>query len=283
MKNAKMFYGIGMTLLLGLCALSGCNKATGEDTYDENGNLVLKIKNVYFDTWQGEDTYTEALNKKFQVKIDASNYDYSSWDESVNTAINGNTLTDVIQFNLKAYNFGSTYERWAKDMIIKPLPNNLSKWPNLKQMIDNISNVESLKVDGKLYGIPIANDIANPNKDFSNFTYVYRRDWAKKIDEMHAGEEGYIPVYKAGDVYTWDEFVRLAKAFSVNIKTLSETDKASALVDEAWGFPSVTNFFKDAPHCYGKDADGRAINNFTSDNYIRGLEMAKQFVADKIY
>ena len=283
MKNAKFIYGLGMTLLLGLCSLTGCNRATGEDEYDDNGRLILNLKNVYFDTWEGEETYTEMINEKFEVKIKATNYDYNSWDEMVNTAINGNTITDTIHFNLKAYNFGSTYERWADDLIIKPLPNNMNKWPNLKNMIDNITNIDSLKIKGKLYGIPIANDIANPEKDFSNFTYVYRRDWAKQIDEMHAGEDGYVPVYKEGDVYTWDEFVRLAKAFSVNIKTLSETDKASALVDEAWGFPSVTNFFKDAPHCYGKDADGNAINNFTSEHYINGLEAAKQFVSDKIY
>ena len=283
MKNAKLFYGLGMTLLLGLSALTGCNKSTGEDTYDEKGRLILDLKNVYFDTWTGEETYTEMINDKFNVKINATNYEYSQWDEAVNTSINGNTLKDTIQFNLKAYNFGSTYEKWAEDMIIKPLPNNLNKWPNLKNEIDNISNVESLKIKDKLYGIPVANDISNPGKDFSNFTYVYRRDWAKKIDEMNAGKPDYVPVYREGDVYTWDEFVRLARAFATNIATLSETDKACALVDEAWGFPSVTNFFKDAPHCYGKDADGNAINNFTSPNYLRGLEAAKQFVSEKIY
>ena len=157
----------------------------------------------------------------------------------------------------------------------------MSKWPNLNAMINKVSNVDALKIDGKLYGIPIMNDIVNTEKDFSNFTYVYRRDWAKKIDQMHPDRD---PVYREGDVYTWDEFQRLCSAFAANLKTLSENNKSSVLVDESWGFPSVTNFYKDAPHCFTKDASGKAINNFTSENYLKGLDFAKKYVSDdKIY
>ncbi len=283
MKKTKLLYGAGLTILLSLSSLIACNRNNGADEY-EGDRLILNLKNVYFDQWQGEDTYTEMINEKFGVKIQASNYDYENWDGMVNTAINGNNLTDAIHFNLKAYNFGSTYEKWVGYKMIKPLPDDMSKWPNLKNMISKVSNVESLKIDGKLYGIPIMNDIVNTEKDFSNFTYVYRRDWAKKIDEMNAGKPDYVPVYKEGDVYTWEEFQRLCAAFAANIKTVSESNKASVLVDESWGFPSVTNFYKDAPHCFTKDASGKAINNFTSENYLKGLDFAKKYVSDdKIY
>ena len=57
--------------------------------------------------------------------------------------------------------------------------------------------------------------------------------------------------------------------------------QASVLVDEEWAFPSVTNFYKDAPHCYAKDADGKAIANFASEKYLAGLEVAKDFVSGK--
>ena len=123
------------------------------------------------------------------------------------------------------------------------------------------------------------NDISNPDKDFSNFTYMYRRDIAKEIDAKNQGKAGYTPIYKEGDVYTWEEFNRLVAAFKTN---LTDT-KSSVLVDENWGFPSITNFYKDAPHCFTKDASGKAINAFTSDKYIAGLEEAKKFVSDKIY
>ena len=278
MKNRKIIYGAVLTALMSLSALTACNGNSAADKYDKNGRLILNLKNVYFDQWTGEDMYTDIINEKFGVSIKASNYAYEDWDTMVNTAINGNNLTDTIQFNLKAYNFGSTYESWVDFGMLKALPDDMSKWPNLKSMLDNISNIDALKVDGKLYGIPIANDIKNPQKDFSNFTYVYRRDWAKKIDEMYPDRD---PVYREGDVYTWDEFTRLCDAFNTNLKTLSGMAQASVLVDEEWAFPSVTNFYKDAPHCYAKDADGKAIANFASEKYLAGLEVAKDFVSGK--
>ena len=284
MKKAKFLYGTLFTVLLSISALTGCNKKNGEDTYDKNGRLILNVKNISFENWKGEDSYTEVINEKFGVKIKPSGYSYKDWDQNVLTAVSGNNLTDVIHFNLKAYNFGSTYEKWAsKFKMLKPLPDNMSKWPNLKTMLDHVSNIDALKIDGKLYGIPIANDIDNPQKDFSNMTFVYRRDWAKKIDEMNKNTAGYTPVYKENDVYTWEEFDRLTKAFAANIKTLSESNKASVLVDESWGFPSITNFFKDVPHCYTKDESGKVINAFTCDKYIEGLETAKDFVNRGIY
>ena len=278
MKSKKIIFGAAFTALLSIGVLTGCGKNNAEDSYDESGRLILNLKNVYFDQWQGEDMYTDIINEKFNVKINASNYAYEDWDTMVNTAINGNNLTDTIQFNLKAYNFGSTYESWVDFGMLKALPDDMSKWPNLKKMLDNISNVDALKIDGKLYGIPIANDINNPQKDFSNFTYVYRRDWAKQIDAMYPDRE---PVYREGDVYTWEEFNRLCDAFNTNIKTLSGMSQASVLVDEQWAFPSVTNFYKDAPHCYAKDDSGKAIANFAGNKYLSGLEVAKDFVSEK--
>ena len=285
MKKAKLLCGACLTALMSATALTACGGGgnNGADKYDKNGRLILNLRNVYFETWQGEDNYTEILNEKFGVKIKATNYSYSSWDTQVGTAVNGNNLTDSIQYNLKAYNFGSSYEKWVDIGILKPLPDNLSKWPEIQKLLNNTSNIDYLKINGKLYGIPIANDINNPTKDFSNMTYVYRRDWAKQIDEMNKNTAGWTNVYKEGDVYTWEEFNRLLTAFKTNIKTLSGTDKADVLVDEAWGFPSVANFYKSAPHCYTKDSSGKAINAFTSPEYLEGLKVAKQLVQDKIY
>ena len=278
MKNTKLF-GIGLATLLSLGFITGCGGGnSGESQYDPSGRLILNLKNVYFDEWQGGDPYTEFLENKFEVKFQVSNYDYENWDEMVYTAINGNNLTDVIQYNLKAYNFGSTYERWIENDMIKALPEDLSPWPNVESLINKASNVDALKVDGKIYGIPVLNDISNSEKDFSNMTYVYRRDIAKEIDKLNPSDE---PVYREGDVYTWTEFDNLVKALSAH--AAKQEINTVAMVDQEWGFPSVTNFYKNAPHCFDKDSNGKAINAFTSDGYVAGLEVAKNYVNDSYY
>ena len=287
--KSKSLYGVTLTLLVSLSALAGCGGSSGEDKYDKNGNLILELGNVYFSgdgektvSWEGSDTYTEMLNEKFGVKIKPTGYSYGTWDADVSRKVSGNNLTDVIHFNLKAYNFGTTYEQWIRKEAIKALPTNLSKWPYLEKMLKNISNIDALKVNGKLYGIPIANDISNPDKDFSNFTYVYRRDWVKEIDAKKANDPTYVPLLKDNDIYTWDEFQRLLAAFKVYVNESKNTEDV-VMVDQPWGFPSVTNFYKDSPHCFTKDENGKAINNFTSPKYIEGLKASKTFVEERYY
>ena len=81
MKKAKLLCGTCLAALLSVGALTACGGGgnNGKDEYDKNGRLILNLKNVYFDQWQGEDNYTEILNEKFGVKIKASNYSYNSW------------------------------------------------------------------------------------------------------------------------------------------------------------------------------------------------------------
>ena len=287
--KTKALFGAMFAALMSLTALAGCGSTSGKDKYDKDGRLILELQNLYFKAdFTGDDMYSEYIEKKFDVHLKPSNYTYSGWDDEVTISIGGNNILDTVHYNLKAYNFGFPYAKWVKDRHLKALPDDLSRWPNLKKMIENTTNIDSLKLPDpdtgelRLFGIPIANDISNPEKDFSHMTYVYRRDWVKEIDAKNANKPGYTPLLKENDVYTWEEFQRILKAF----KTKVAEDKVNGevvMVDESWGFPSVTNFYKDAPHCFTKDENGRAINAFTSDKYIEGLEVAKQFVSDAYY
>ena len=52
MKN-KIIYGAVLTALMSLTSLTACGNQNGADEYDKNGRLILNLKNVYFDQWQG--------------------------------------------------------------------------------------------------------------------------------------------------------------------------------------------------------------------------------------
>lgn len=260
-------------------AITSCGSSSADDKYDASGKLILNLKNLYFSDWAGGDAYTQAIEDKFQVSINPSSYSYADWGSQVSGAVNSLNLTDVFHFNLESFNYGNTYEKWAKGDVIKALPDDLSAYPNIQKMMNGVSNLDALKINGKLYGIPLTYDISNPVKDFSSFTYVYRRDWAKAIDAAHASDPTWTKVYKEGDVYTWEEFNRLVKAFD----SYNSSDSYYAMADVEWGFPSITNFFKDSPHCYSQDASGVVSNAYTTNAYVEGLEVAKDFVTKKYY
>jgi putative aldouronate transport system substrate-binding protein len=264
-------------LLLGLClssiSLSACGRGnSGNDTYTSDGKLKISMRNLYFESWSGDDIYTDLLEDKFQVSIDPSTYSYNDWTNQVSSAVNANNLTDVFQFNVTQFNFANSYKYWAEGDIIKALPDDLSKWPNVEKMINNVTDISALKIDGHLYGLPIAKNISKPNVDYSPFTYIYRRDWAKSWG-----------VYKDNDEYTWSEFLNLIDVFNQH---LNPTGNSSTYVmaDVEWGFPSLTNFYKDVPHCFSFDKTNKKyVSNFGTDAYVQGMDLAKGYVDTKVY
>jgi hypothetical protein len=267
-----------IAVAISMVGLSSCgSKTSGNDEYTEDGKLKLSLRNLYFESWAGGDVYTDTIQEKFKVALTPSTYSYNDWTSQVSAAVNANNLTDVFQFNVTQFNYANSYKYWAAGDIIKALPDDLSNWPNLKSMIDNLTDLDAMKVEDSkgvkhLFGIPIAKNIAKAKVDYSPFTYVYRRDWAKTWG-----------VYKANDVYSWDEFQNLISVFNTKLNPTGNSDKY-AMADVEWGFPSLTNFYKQVPHCFAFDeTQKKYVGNFATDAYVQGMDMAKNYVSSKIY
>ena len=254
-------------MAVGTATMTGCSRKTKKDTYNKEGKLEVTVRNLYFSDYAGGDRYLKEIEDQFGISFKLSSYDWANWQTQTNGAINSDDMTDVFHANIDSYNFAQLYKFWAEEEMAKPLPDDLSKWPNIKTMIEHTSNIESLKLDGKLYGIPIAKNTTDYSTSFSPFTYIYRRDWAKKWG-----------VYKENDIYTWEEFKTLLETFKNKLP-----DGNFALADVEWGYPSITNFYKQVPHCYAQDASGKYVNNYTTDEYIAGLEESKLFMSKGYY
>lgn len=261
MNKTKKIIGL-LTLSLASVALASCKKKEKEE-YDEQGRLKISLRNLYFNQWDGIDSYTEYIEDKFNVSITPTNYSWASWDEQVMGPANANNLTDVFHYSLDSYNYENSYKYWADGGVIKALPDDMSRWPLLSAAINKCTNIESIKIDGKLYCIPIIKNVDSADITYSPFTYVYRRDWAKRLD-----------VYKPNDEYTWQEFIALLDAFYIDC---SAKNGYAAIADVEWGYPSVTNFYKQYPHIFALDNSGKVVNNYTTNEYIQGLELAKEW------
>lgn len=250
---------------IGAIGLSACGTRREKKDIYRDGKLQVSIRNLYFSQYSGGDAYLEEIEDKFGLSFDLSTYDWANWQTQTNGAINSDDLTDVFHANIDSYNFAQLYKFWAEEEMVKPLPENLSKWPHIKDMIEHTSNIDALKIDGKLYGIPIAKNTTDYSTTFSPFTYIYRRDWAKQWG-----------VYQEDDIYTWEQFETLLEKFRTE---LSSKQNSYAIADVEWGYPSIPNFYKQVPHCFAQDEEGRYVNNYTTDEYLDGLDKSKEFMS----
>ena len=256
------------TMALSLLGLTACPGGLKPDKYTKDGKLIVPMRNLYFSSYKGGDSYIEEVENKFKMKFQFETYDWANWETQVTGSVNGQNMEDVFHANIDSYNFSNTYKFWAEEEIVKPLPDDMSPWPNIQAVLENTSNIEALKVNGKLYGLPIAKNTTDYSTSFSPFTYIYRRDWAKKWG-----------VYKENDEYTWSEFEALLEKFKTELAQYNKY----ALADVEWGFPSIPNFYKQVPHCFAQDNAGRYVCNYTTEAYLNGLTEAKSFMTSGWY
>ncbi|MGN1099702.1 MAG: hypothetical protein ACI4S9_05110, partial [Christensenellales bacterium] len=203
----------------------------------------------------------------------------ADWNTQVTSAVNSDNLPDVFHWNLEANSF-PTLKRWAVGGSLKALPDDLSAYPNIEKMLDSVTGKENMKINGKLYCLPLIRNVNDTVSEYSEFTYVYRKDWARRLAEKNPEKYGYL--YKEDDVYTFGEFEALLKAFKD--EDMAGNKKTIPLADVEWSYPSVINYFKKAPHCYYYDETaGKYVWNYTTAEFTEGLEKAKSFVEKGYY
>ena len=260
---------------------SGGNNSQGQNPSSGSGGQTapaetvtsISIKNLYFADWSASegDDYITYIQNAFNVQFDTSSYSYDNWNSQVASEINGAQVPDVFQANVDNYSFTNTYAHWAGGDVVKALPDEVfnvsGRWGNLAKMLNGLSDIEYLKYNGKLYGIPLARNTQGAD-GFAPFTYLYRRDIAKQLG-----------VYQENDVYTWDQFENLLAAFASYFSSYG----GYPLGDAEWAYPSVLNYFKTAPYCFAEETNGMIVNNYMTSEYIEGLQRVRAYVSNRWY
>lgn len=59
-----------LVLVASVFSFVACDQQDNE--YDENGNLKISIRNLYFDSWSGGDAYLEQIEEDFGVSLKLS-------------------------------------------------------------------------------------------------------------------------------------------------------------------------------------------------------------------
>ena len=152
----------------------------------------MDIKNGFDDPGAKNDTIFNDVQKKFNITVNPVQITWNDWQDKAKVWAASGQLPDIFP-NAIAVDNPSLYASWAKQGVIKALPDDLSKYPNIAKIM-KLPSVQPLKVDGKFYMIPRMT--FNDSSDWSLARPIlYRKDWAaqagftsepKSFDELVA-------------------------------------------------------------------------------------------------
>lgn len=122
------------------------------------------------------DEMLKKIETQFNVKLTPKNVSWSDYQEKFRLWGAADELPDIIATDM--YNT-ATYNQWIDQGIIRPLPDDLSKYPNVKKVM-NQPDVQPLKVNGKFYMIPRLTFDSTGDWVMER-GLVVRKDWMEKL------------------------------------------------------------------------------------------------------
>jgi putative aldouronate transport system substrate-binding protein len=201
MKMWKRGLSLALGLLVLLGALAGCGGPSGSQTdsaasadptstaaavaadtaaADPNAEkleLSLAMWNIqdgFDDPNAQNDVIYNDLCKKFNITIKPVQVTWNDWQDKYKIWAASNQLPDLFADEINR----ADYTAWANQGVIKALPGDLSKYPNI-QKIMSLDSVKPWAIDGKYYKFPrMTYDTSDGWANNRNL--IYRKDWAKQ-------------------------------------------------------------------------------------------------------
>lgn len=212
MKKKFVLWGAVLSLLL--CS-PGCT-ASWENTEPNRSVLPESLQSKDFSTpmtisigyWDIEDmskisepdemqTYIEEL---FNIKISPVSVTWSNYKERYQILTATDSLPDIfatVTISSSDNNDSATFIDMIENQAIRPLPDDLSAYPILNEMLKNTSGTKY--TDGKYYAIPRFSFL-DPQLGATDAAMLVRRDWMENL--------GY------EDPQSFEEFVEMTAAFA---------------------------------------------------------------------
>lgn len=277
---------VGMALLLAIVtALTGCGNGGGkspnaspsqatntaqsseESKPSEDLSESMELSVAVWDIQAGyeapnakNDIIYNDLTKKFNITIKPVQITWNDWNEKAKVWAASKQLPDMFA---NAIDIG-LYQTWAKQGVLKPLPDDLSPYPNLQKMMSNES-VQPLKVDGKFYSIPRfgGEDIGDARL---NRPIRYRMDWAEQAGFTKEPQ-------------SFEEFLAMTKAVMKQhpgIAGLTINNKGYLLTQFMGSFPEMVG------SANWTQENGKWIPAFTSERVYPGIQQLRTLYTDGV-
>lgn len=283
MKKGKMLLTLGLSALLALSSV-GCGSKEAANTEKENVKESTtstdtkkeeskeEAKSQHYDIkiglWNsgdfGSDEYAEMINEKFNVSVEFENFSFADYLQKLNVAASSGNLPDM--FAHPAWSNPDTrvtFFSWAEQEVIQPIPEDLSAYPNIRNVMDNYDFLRTS--DGNHYMIP---RIAwQPENAFMSQALWVRKDWMENLGITKMPE-------------TLDEVYELLRAFTFDDPDGNGKDDTYGLtkgVEELWVFNAYQTEYLN-----WIEEDGKFIPGMVSKNNIPAIEFLKRLYDEGI-
>lgn len=200
MKHNNFFrinYVLGIMLVVFSLALAGCSSKTskdvdttkastqpistetgqGEDPFKEHMDISVGIWGITDDAVNVEkDALVAEISKKLNITLKAKPLTFDDYSQKISLWVASGQLPDIFAIDA----IGSiNRSKWIKEGIVRSLPEDLSKYPNLDQVM-KIEDIAALETDGKQYNVPRLTWSTLQHNAKDRFI-IYRWDWAQAL------------------------------------------------------------------------------------------------------
>ncbi len=177
-----------------------CLAATGVCAAAQAESASQKVSIASWDAgnW-GNDALATYLEERFHIKFNFIGLSTVDFVEKINIMATGDTLPDLFMY--PGYSgLISTVIKWANEDVIKPLPEDLSAYPHVKELMDTY---DFMKINGRHYFIP-RTTFSDPANSYYTPALWVRKDWMNNlgITEMPTTLEGF---YELMWRFTYDD------------------------------------------------------------------------------
>lgn len=242
---------------------SNSKDATTKTADNDNAtNYEIKI-GLWSSADFGNDEIAQYLNDKFNISLKFEDFSWADYLEKLNVSASSGTFPDMFAHpNYSALDTRATFMSWAEQEVIKPLPEDLSKYPQLAKMMDNYDFLRLRS--GKHFVIP---RIAwQPENAFVSQALWVRKDWMENVGITKIPEN-------------MDELYDLLKAFTFNDPDKNGADDTYGLTKS--GVTWIYNAFQIEALNWIKE-DGQYIPSQLSKRNIDVIKFLKKLYDDGI-
>lgn len=264
MKKKHLASALGVLVAASgiLAACGDKDQVEGEGAQADNTPLEVTIATPQVGEAPGKDTEVElAIEKYTNTKIDFQWIPAAAFEDKKNIMIASDEMPKAfkITYNATSLNAIQSGLFWE----IGPY---LQDYKNLAAV--NPMHYDNIKVDGKLYGLPLYRDIGRAG-------IIYRKDW---FDELGLK----IPV-------TLDDWYQAAKAVAEKDPDKNgQRDSYLLFLDKSYNDPASSGAFltrlavsQGAPNKWGI-VDGKVTPEFMTEPYMDVMKLFRKLFAEKL-